>query len=176
MSRHDISSFALKILGIICIIFAISSLENLFAYFIYTVNDAGGSSVDFVILLLSATVPFTILLIAGILLLKNSDTWGKKLWRGEEAITTQSGITKEEVQIIGFSLIGLLLLAFSVPKLFKILIALFESLSGTGHAPYSSYVIKDIVFVLVQISIGLYLFIGSTGLNKFWKQIQKTRG
>ena len=176
MSRHEISSFALNILGIICIIFAISSLENLFAYVIYTVNDAGGSSVDFVILLFSATVPFTILLIAGIILLKNSDIWGKKFWRDEQPITTQSGISKDEVQIIGFSLIGLLLLAFAVPKLFKIIIALFESLSGTGHSPYSSYVIKDIVFVLVQISIGIYLFISSVGLNKFWKQIQKTRG
>jgi hypothetical protein len=176
MSRNEISSFAFKILGIICIIFAISSLENLFAYVIYTVSNAGESSVDVSILLLSATVPFTILIIAGIILLKKSDSWGQKFWTTEPAITPQSAITKDEVQIIGFSLIGLLLLAFSIPKLFKIIVALIESLSGTGHAPYSSYVIKDIIFVFVQIALGTYLFIGSIGLNKFWKQIQKTRG
>lgn len=175
MKRQDISSFALKIMGILCIIFAITSLENLLAYVIYTISESGNKQIEFAHLVLYASLPFTILLVSGILLIYNSSSWGEKFWTGKAEETHLSGLSKDDVQIIGFSLIGILLLAFSVPKLFKIIVSIAEAVSVTEHSPYMSYFFKDIIFVLVQIAIGLYLFIGSVGFNKIWRLIQKTR-
>jgi hypothetical protein len=176
MSRNAIASFSLKILGIVCIVLAISSLESLMAYVIFTISESKPVHIELTYVLLYAGIPFAILVAGGILLLMNSDSWGEKFWRDKEKETTEPGLSKDERQMLGFSLLGLLVLAFAIPKLFKILITWMGTMAGSGNPAYSSYVIKDIIFILIQLSIGVYLFIGSTGLNKLWKQIQKTRG
>ncbi len=72
MNRYEIAELALKLMGIFSIIFAIFSLESLMAYVIFTISGPEKSPINLIQLLVYAGVPFSLLLIAGLLLICNS--------------------------------------------------------------------------------------------------------
>ena len=157
MSSRAIATLVLKIAGIYCIITSIPwlghAINSWLSFKLYNPDDVQSWT-----LALGTLISCTILLALGGLLFFNAERLApllinlKKEARGE-------GLSGPDLQAIIFSGVGVLVLGRSLPDLVQHVAQtfIFEKLS-------SGYYLGP----LLQVGIGLGLFLGARGLAHFW--------
>ena len=173
MTKQDVFSLALKILGIYTIIVAISALRfSLSMIFSYITNPQYFPSL--VSIVVGSLLPLLLLLILSYYLIKRSDKLSKTIFpnsQSEKVILTLSSV---EIQSIAFSIIGVLVIVWALPKLFEIVTQLSYSKIHRGDVfsvRMGQKLIEYSVDVVIRLALGIYLFIGSKGLSTIWHKI-----
>ncbi|WNF38566.1 hypothetical protein RJD24_09150 [Bacillaceae bacterium IKA-2] len=184
MNSRFVAVLALKILAVYVIIQALKNLPM----FVSTTQmllqlrepvPNGSFSIDGgSLFLFGGITPFLLLVVIGIL-----------IWLYAEKISTyilfkqqvEDINTKEaeeqflkELQVVLFSLVGLLVLVHSLPQVFTIipnLVLLSDEYTRTNY-PGQMHTIYWSIGLIIQIGIGFYLFFGSKGLVGLVKKIR----
>ena len=104
-----------------------------------------------------------------LLILRTSDRIAGWIIRDDGEFGARLSLSLKELQILGYNLIGLFLIAQSFPGILN-LSARLRVEAQTG------YIIPEIIALSAQLVIGLALFFGSRGLANLWSLFQeKTR-
>ena len=103
-----------------------------------------------------------------ILIIRKSDGIAKRLYREDSDASQLSGLVFEEVQILGYNFIGLLLLVQLCPQV----VSLLARIAKEGFYPVNLY---PLLSDLTQFILGLILFLKPRGLANLWKKYQVMR-
>jgi hypothetical protein len=162
MSKQEIASLACKILGIYIIIQGINVLSSVLYVSIATPNLMANESLINII--------FSLMYIfIGVLLWLLSDKLSAIMVTGENHYNEGSGIQVGDIQRVAFSVLGLFFLGNSLPKLVSTLTNEYF-MSGS---PYSTTrLMLEAGGTVVQLIVGLGIFLGSQGLVNFLNTIR----
>ena len=173
MTKSDIFSLALKILGIYTLIIAISSLRMTF-YMIFAYFNNHQSAPSMASIIVGSLLPLLLLLLLSYYLIDRSDKLGKLVFPNSQSEKVVVSISTAEVQAIAFSIIGVLVIVWAIPKLFQVVIQisfLKLHLKDVFSPGMSQKLIEYSIDVLSRLALGIYLFFGSKGLVKIWHRI-----
>ncbi|MBW8036413.1 MAG: hypothetical protein FVQ79_12505 [Planctomycetes bacterium] len=168
MSKREIASLAIKLMGVFLIVTSIGYLSMFFGF----MNVSG----------LWQGVLMCIGCIAspacGILIIVYSDKIAAKLIR-EDNVYVPSGedvMTKNDVMAIAFACIGLYIAVTAVPQLFSVLIRFirFTVLEGQlfSGGVRSARSITTLIAPVVKLGLGVWLFVGSRGFVRLWHRVR----
>lgn len=165
MSKQDIGSLAVKILGIYMIIQGINVFSNLITIYILTPQQ---ESINYLI----GIFPFLFLIIFGALLWLLSETITVVMIKGQSHIQEDPGLKASDIQRISFSVLGLSLLGNSIPRL----VSLVESVYPIrGNIPVKVFRSLGVGGLVTQFILGIGFFLGSHILVKFLDGIRNAR-
>lgn len=98
------------------------------------------------------------MLISGLLLWRFSRIIATRLFsESDSSISSEGRFTKEDIQGIGISMIGIYVLAFAIPDLVQVIVSVRSQ-------EVSQDVVGDISRAFTQLAIGLGLFLGFRGI------------
>jgi hypothetical protein len=111
-----------------------------------------------------------------ILVIRKSDSIAKRLYRDDSDATQLSSLGFEEVQILGYNFIGLLLLVQSFPQVVSLVTTIktqqvYMQEYWTKESFYMHTLPRVLTF-LTQLVLGLVLFLKPKGLANLWKKAQ----
>jgi len=165
MTKRDVLSLALKILGIYSIIFAVRQITNV----VFALRMAGGqpSSSPAPIWFLTGTVaPFFLSLIIAYILLRRGDLIALKLIKDDKDIPSLSSMDWESLIFILFLRIaGVVCLIRGLPQLSNSLIRLRPLKEAQGLMSSSN--LGSLISVIVLLILGIYLLLGAKGFARF---------
>ena len=167
MSQRGFVVMALRLLGIYALI-QMFSLSQGFVYYIYGTSRQDWQSL---IPLVSLVATFGF----GIVLLVYADRLAARLGYGSEpmGLGTKTGLSGRELQAIGFSLVGVLILVRVTTHLAGMLsniLVVFSppsGLAGQWDRIITNSLLGGIAFVL-QLGLGIGLFFGGRWLADWW--------
>jgi hypothetical protein len=127
-----------------------------------------------------AALPIFGYLLAGVVLLMFGDRIaGKMINQDKHAGAPAAGITARDVQTLAFSIVGIYLIATSLPSLASLLwtIAYYYRKGGPDLARAGvENVWRPTIQVIVEFMVGVGLFLGARGVSSLWFFLQKVRG
>ncbi|KLU61327.1 hypothetical protein CEB3_c22670 [Peptococcaceae bacterium CEB3] len=165
MSKEEIAALACKILGVYLVVQGINVMLNVSAMYWFAPQQGPGNNV---LLMIS---PFLFLIVFGVLLWLLSDNLGATMVKGEPKFREDSAITANSIQRVAFSVLGLLLLGNSLPKLVSDLVNLYL-VKGLPNSAARLFGPLGFTGVIVQFVIGLGIFLGSQGLVNLLKIVR----
>jgi len=180
MKANQLATLVLRLLGIYCLIQVIPAL-NVVINIMPFVQEApmGGHDGTFskITFLMVLSLPFVLRLIAGILLLRCSVTWGERLVpkeNGQENITT---ISFQQAQGLAFAIAGILIFADALPTLFTgvfNLVNWYEARASHSEFQSNSTLRGELTALgaLAKALLGLGLFIGANGFANFCRALK----
>ena len=176
MKKRDIASLALKLLGIYAFIVSISMLQSIvfvISRFIHT------QEANLLTSIIGFLIPLILMITFGIYLLKASDKLSNRIFTGIENNNSTMKLSSHDVQAIAFSIIGVFLITNVIPKLFQKIAQLLSLVSIQDRVLLKTVgqrLSEDLLEMIIQLILGLYLFLGGKGISKLWHKIQSTRG
>lgn len=165
MTKREIATLSFKILSLYAFIKAIDKLSTLINYlYKYSLSEVG--VLNFMIF----ASPVLLLLLCGGLL------WFLAPWLASSiskstAPADNAAASLFSIQAVAFSVLGLYLLADSLPALVRSIIWHFTTASRSMGE--RSPLIGDILGFLIQIVIGVWLLFGSRGLVNFIRSMRR---
>jgi len=167
MTKKEIVSLSLKLVGIYCLILSIS-------YFGFAIMSAVSSwRQGFLYMLISITPSVLLLLFGAYLIFSNKLPSIMASSMIQEEKTTS--FTFQDIQVLAFSIIGVWLLSIAIPTFIQAILQITVLYSGSQRS-FPVYFISQIVASVLKLALGIYLFSGSKGLAKLWQKLQSTRG
>ena len=167
MTKKEIVSLSLKLVGIYCLILSIS-------YFGFAIMSAVSSwRQGFLYMLISITPSVLLLLFGAYLIFSNKLPSIMASSMIQEEKTTS--FTFQDIQVLAFSIIGVWLLSIAIPTFIQAILQITVLYSGSQRS-VPVYSISQIVASVLKLALGIYLFSGSKGLAKLWQKLQSTRG
>ncbi|MHB1418376.1 MAG: hypothetical protein ACYCX4_02135 [Bacillota bacterium] len=158
MNKREIASLGCKLLGIYMIIQGINVMSNIFSLMITT---SGQSTPDY---LTGFIFPFLFLIVFGIILWLLSDRLAGIMVKGKTRVQEDPGLKASDMQRVSFSVVGLLLLGNSIPKLVSFIIGLTLMRETPYAITPNLYLFYQGGGVISQFILGLGIFLGSQGL------------
>lgn len=173
MQMKTITSISLKIVGLYCLIQAILIIRPL----VHSLGLPKDQLSVKMTLIIGSIVPFVLLIGLGLYLLVLSNNLAEKMVLGESTIDISKGIDTKEIQALAFSVVGIVLIAVTIPKLFymgvKVSMLQMSGLNQETYENISRENIANAVGILIQFIIGILLFIGGGSLSNIWHAIKK---
>lgn len=177
MTKQEIASLALRLLGIYCFIQALTFLASSLSLVGMNVTEMGLSRS---LMIAGAALPIFGYLLAGVVLLMFGDRIaGKMINQDKHAGAPAAGITTRDAQTLAFSIVGIYLITTSLPSLASLLwtIAYYYRKGGPDLARAGvENVWRPTIQVIVEFMIGVGLFLGARGVSSLWFFLQKVRG
>lgn len=177
MTKREIASLALKLLGIYCLIQALTFLAGVLNL---VGLNAAKMDLSWSLLVVAGVLPILGYLLAGFVLLAFGDRVSEKLMHEDKVAGARvSKITTREVQTLAFSVVGIYVIATSLPDLASLLwsIAFYYRKGGPELARAGAEnVWQSAIQVVVEFAVGAGLFLGSRGVSSLWFFLQKARG
>ena len=175
MTKREVASLALKLSGIYAFIVSVSSVHTMM-YMIASI----GTQYDYPgtppLLAAGSGIPLLLLLFLGFYLIAASERLSKRLFPQDAEEDKISPLSSEDVQTIAFSIVGVLLLTKAVPGLCRAILRIFDMYHRNLPSAFiKEHIVQDSV-VMVQLALGLYLFLGGKGLSGLWHKLQRPRG
>ncbi|MFA6978123.1 MAG: hypothetical protein WC209_02270 [Ignavibacteriaceae bacterium] len=174
MNIKTICIVILRILGIYCLIEAFVSMQGL----IYALTFPAEFRSEISKMVIASLVPSTLLFIFGILLIVFSKKLGSLIIPTIEVEQTDGASSLADIQAILFSVAGVLIFSFAIPKAFG-WISQMVTLTATD-SQYYSYTPKQIrdnwislTLSSIQMLIGIGLFFGANKLSLIWSKMRK---
>ena len=165
MTKRDVLSLALKILGVYSIIYAVRQISNL----VFAMRMAGpqpSSSPAPIWFLFGTVAPFFLSLIMAYVLLRRGDLIVLKLIKDDKDIPSLSSMDWESLIFILFLRIaGVVCLIRGLPQLSNSLIRLRPLKEAQGFMSSSN--LGSFISVIVLIILGVYLLFGAKGFARF---------
>lgn len=157
MNKQEIASLACKILGIYMVLQGINVMVNIIPVYLFTPRQGFSNN------LLVTIIPFAFLIIFGVLLWPLSNKLADMMVKGEPNFREESGIKASDIQRVSFSVLGLLLLGNSIPKLVSALVTLY-TMRGMTNSTVRLFGQLGLAGTITQFIFGLGIFLGSRGL------------
>lgn len=177
MTKIQIASLSLKLMGIFSIIQAIPILRELSASFAFKNFVQENASPSFNYLLFGILISIFLLLILGACLIFFSDNLAKKIMK-ENNDKLLTDVSAKDIQSIAFSIVGLVMIVIAIPKLVQLGANLQALKSAGADSSKGSISVGTWVYsigIAVQFVIGIVLFFGAKGLSGIWHSLQKIR-
>lgn len=178
MTSREFARVLLKVLGIY-ILFSSLDLALTVNYQIYALirgPQPGGIPVTpdaWAFTALSSMV-WLLSLGLGYLMIFKTSTVLSWFFRDEEPATFGSPVNSLITQELAYSLVGIGILSYAVPKVVKFFGVMLYQLLQFHQNIFSAYTPTwgDLVVDLCQITFGLWLFLGSRGIAAAWRNLQ----
>lgn len=175
MYTRTLASLGCKFLAIYALIQAVPLLGQIFQIYSFTKNDPSfGISVVF-----STSIPFILMLAVAVILFLYSYRIADKMIGTKDDESTHFSISAIEFQTVAFSIVGLVLLLLSFPKILQIIWNAYAIKSAGDERSTAELIMNTWSFALatgLQFVIGFVLFIGAELLATLWyKAIKRLR-
>ena len=176
MTKREVASLALKLSGIYAFIVSASSFRTMM-FMIASIGDRPAQGPNSTLLAAGYGIPLLLLLFLGFYLISASERLSRHIFPQDSATEKTSPFSSEAMQTIAFSVVGLLLLTKAIPGLCRVILQIFDIYHQNLLLGYvKGKLVQDLVVRVLQLALGLYLFLGSKGLSGFWHKMQRTRG
>lgn len=166
MTKREIASLAIKLMGIFILLRSISYAPMIFG----NAFQVGAG--------LLATVMYIFMCIIalawGVFIIVFSDRIAKWLIKDDHPIELPGSVRKEDVMVVVFTCIGLYLIVTAIPSLivyFSNFLMFHKARSGVSYSGGFHDAFR-LIAPVVQIGLGIWLFAGSRGLVKLWQKIR----
>jgi hypothetical protein len=175
MTRHELASFALKLLGIYAIIEALPLIQTIGGALGML---ASGQGRDMVTLwtLVGMFIPLVLMAVAGMLLLAFSRGLAPLLVGEDKPLGLATALSGADVQAIGFSVVAVLILLQAIPQLTQVVVNWQYAASRSPSEPVPAYVARAIwqaaVSGGIQLVLAVVLFLRARGLSNLWRRLQ----
>jgi len=177
LTKHEIASLSLKILGIYSIIQAVPLLQPIGMY-LTTFRHLADKPISPVSIFLGSALPPIILILLGTFLIIFSSRLAGRLISDDATGTALSAMSGLQIQALVFSVLGVAVFVMAIPKLVQI----GTNLAVLNHAETKHeaerilrHTWPHITAVIVQLLIGVGLFLGGKGLAKFWHHLREDK-
>jgi hypothetical protein len=178
MTKHELASFALKLLGIYVFIESLPLFQYLGGLAYMLKSSRQGAVPEFwasVVML----IPLLLVAVAGAVLFIFSRDLAPRLV-GEDGPLGMSGIlTGDDVQAIGFSIVAVLIFLRAVPQMGQAIWTIFDALSQRYSEPPSERAVQNFfrygIPTIIQLVLAVVLFFQARGLANLWHRIQVAR-
>ena len=176
MNKDEIVTLSLKLTGIYCLILLITNSSIFLGNFISVIGSR--TLEGFLMAIFFSFIPFVLFLLLSYVLLFKTTNLTKKMLPLEMASESRS-ITSREIQALAFSIIGVWVLASTIPNLIQTLTH-YSMLKANPESIMSAKLNisskTHLIGLFIKLIIGLYLFFSSTGLVNLWHKLQGTKG
>jgi hypothetical protein len=165
MTKREIAILSFKVLSIYTFIQAIDKSYYILYYLIYKNQLDVGRRLNLVM----TSVPPLLLALCGVILWYTSPLLATSIFK---STTPEDGSQASlvSIQIAAFSVVGLFILATGLPNLVDMTVVILTAGSIQGGA---GAMIHDIVVLVLKVALGLWLLLGSHGLVKFIRSMQR---
>lgn len=158
MTINQVSELALKIIAILCFVYAISHVGYYSSYFFVE------GLPPLALAITNGIGPIVGPTVAGAILFAKAGSWGQRLVNAEEQAKTGTTITIEEWQSMFLSLMGLFFVVTTLTPLINQLFFIVRASSEPGREWISFPAIAWLVGYLVTILVGLWFACGARGI------------
>ncbi len=180
MKANQLATLVLRLLGIYCLIQVIPAFNlviNMMPMMHGTPMDGHNDTFSNVALIMALSFPFGLRLIAGILLLRRSVTWGERLMPNESGQENITAISFQQAQVLAFAIAGVLIFADALPSLFLGIFNLADWFESHARHPelQSDYTLRNgltALGALAKALLGLVLFFCAHGFANFWRSLK----
>lgn len=175
MTKRELTALILKLLGVYAIIQSLPHFQPLIRLLRGLVYESERVQ-NQVSRSLTMSIPFALLAGTGIILLTNSRSLAYLLVKDDSDAKLATTLRAEEVQAIGFSIVGVLVFLLAVPRLAQFIgYAWFIASLRTSQAsvvPFVATMWQNGLSFVVQCSLAIVLFFRARGLANLWHRIQ----
>lgn len=172
MHNRTIASLGCKFLGIYALIKSISLFGQIFQMYSFAKDDSSFG----IALIISTSIPSILMLAVAIVLIIGSNRFAEKMVDTKNNQSINQNISTLDLQTIAFSVVGLVLLLMSFPKMMQICWNVYVIKSAGDNRNIAEIISKTWSFALatgVQFIIGFILFIGSELFSSLWHKAVK---
>jgi len=159
MTKREIAILSFKILSIYAFI---KVIDNVY-YTLGSITSTEDHGANLVLII----APQLLLVLCGILLWYIAPRLATSVFKSS-SIENEPNASLSDIQTVAFSVVGIFLLAISIPELVSIIVV-YNTMWVAGS---KEILIKGIIVLSIKIILGLWLLLGSRGLVKF---IRSTR-
>ena len=167
MTKLDLGSVAFKVLAMVALIHGLNSSASLLRFLMVEYAN------EPVFVIAAALLPVILPALVGLLLWLFGDDIARNLWGAEKDIIRGS-VSLEGVQAVSFSVVGLVILASAIPELANIALYYAFASGSVGADPASLSTRDSQIFIFaIKFAIGLWLFLGSSGLVAILRRLKQ---
>jgi hypothetical protein len=176
MKANQLATLVLRLLGIYCLIVFIPFVSVFGSAIFYAGSTHDNSGITAIII---AILALAFWLGVGISLIVYSVPWGKRLTK-DFAESSVTALPFEQIQVLAFTVAGVLIFAESLPQLFNSIYSFFVSLNhlankdqyptGTRFNEWRTLLIA--VGTFLKIGLGLWMFFGARGFTNLWRSFR----
>lgn len=178
MTRHELASFALKLLGLYALVQALPLLQSV-GGLAYVLEAKDRQTATQFIVLAATMIPLLMTAAAGVALWAYSRNLAPRLVGEDGPLGMSGGLTGREVQAIGFSVVAVLIFLHAVPQIAQALwaayYAIMPHLSEEVSARMRHNFWQNSVPAVIQLVLAIVLFLQARGLADLWHRIRTPR-
>ena len=172
MKKQEIMAIALKILGVVAFMHAISTSQLVFVFIPQIGIGQQPMTMSLWLSLACMLIPIVLMLLAGVILVTRGERLASKWFPSESTSSSpQWTISAKELQALAFSVLGVYLFLTALPNLAALGMDLFTAssvrLPDTGRVVAHRYWHTGI-YGAVQAILGVLLFLRARSLAKLW--------
>ena len=169
MNKQELSQIALKILGIYALLESIQLFSGVLSVFGYPEDMPFNRFV----MILSVVVPFLILVWSGLFLIRRTDKITAKYF--PSGPIENSELKGSQIQAIAFSIIGIVLIVTTIPKLSQLGMNIYALMSRAKEIGAELDLERDTIGfginLLCRFILGVLLFISGESIANLWRRI-----
>lgn len=177
MTKREITSILIKLMGIYCIVQFVPSLIVVLGY-LTMMRDSPHLLTNLFTLAFMFAGP-GIWIGFCVLVIRKSGSIAKRLYNQDSECNKLTALGFSDVQTLGYSFIGLIILVQSFPQIISLLITIkaqYIHLSQyTAQERFYLNTLPRLLCFLTQFILGLILFLYPKGLVNLWKKVQVMR-
>ncbi|MDD5708854.1 MAG: hypothetical protein PHR35_23305 [Kiritimatiellae bacterium] len=174
MTKRETTSLLVKLMGIYSLVQFVPSLSYVL-HFLTTIRDSQQiwmklATVGIMIISPAIWIGFCILII------RKSDSIAKRVYREDSDASQLSGLGFQEMQVLGYNFIGLLLLVQSFPQIVSLVTTIKNQQMYAQEYwttdTFCMLTLPQLLSFLTQLILGLILFLKPKGLANLWRRTQ----
>jgi len=175
MTKHELASFALKLLGIYVFIESLPLFQFLGGLVYALRSDRGGPIAEFWPALIML-IPLLLAAVAGAMLFIFSRDLAPRLVGEDGPLGMSSVLTGHDVQAVGFSIVAVLIFLRALPQMGQAIWAAFDAVSRRFSEPAAGRLVQNIfrysIPATIQLVLAVVLFLQARGLANLWHGIR----
>lgn len=174
MTIKNLAGLSCKVLAVYTLVLALQSL-NYFAILPVSIMENFPSGVT-TLLVMVAFIPSILLLTLAAILWFRADRFAGHMAPDKNTSGEKTAVSGEDVQVIAFSVVGVLVLAGAVPELFQFVSNLVLQRSLQDHSlseTVSVYTVSRAIGLAVRLVIGFWLLLGARGLAGLFNTLRE---
>jgi hypothetical protein len=175
MTKHELASFALKLLGIYAFIESLP-LFHFLGSLAYMLQSNRSEAVPEFWATVGMLIPLLLMAAAGAVLVAFSRNLAPRLVGEDKPLSMPSALTGSDAQAIGFSIVAVLIFLHAIPQIGHVIWTGFYTFSRRFSEPMPGWIARDIlqygIPAVVQLVLAVVLFLQARGLSSLWHRIQ----
>jgi hypothetical protein len=175
MTKHELASFALKLLGIYALIESLQLFQWL-GGLVYMLKSERGGTVAELWASVVMMIPLLLVAAAGAVLVVFGRDLAPRLVGEDKPLGASSVLTGQDVQAIGFSIVAVLIFLRAIPQIGQAIWMALDALSQRFDEPvpgrFAQNAFRYGIPALIQLVLAVTLFLQARGLANLWHRIR----